>query len=251
MIELMGETLSYAPRKAIKSQVLADFLAEWTDTQLPPVQLQAELWTMYFDGSLMKTGVGAGLLFISPLRVHMRYVIRLYFPASNNIAEYEALVMGLRITVELGVRHLNVHGDSQLVIDQVMKSSSCRDPKMEAYCEEVRHLEDKFHGLELNHVARRYNEAADELTKIASSQTTVPPEVFARDLHQPSINTRADGGADGPSLDPPPEAEAPSTGTEVMQTEGSTLPANLEPDWRVLYLDHLTRGDLPSDKTEA
>jgi hypothetical protein len=65
-VELMGETLSYAPRKAIKSQVLADFLAEWTDTQLPPVQLQAELWTMYFDGSLMKTGAGVGLLFITP-----------------------------------------------------------------------------------------------------------------------------------------------------------------------------------------
>jgi hypothetical protein len=55
--------------------VLADFLAEWTDTQLPLVQLQAELWNMYFDGSLMKTGAGAGLLFISPLRVHMRYII--------------------------------------------------------------------------------------------------------------------------------------------------------------------------------
>jgi hypothetical protein len=54
-VELMGETLSYAPRKAIKSQVLVDFLAEWTDTQLPPAQIQAELWTMYFDRSLMKT----------------------------------------------------------------------------------------------------------------------------------------------------------------------------------------------------
>jgi ribonuclease HI len=168
-VELMSETLSYAPRKAIKSQVLANFLAEWTDTQLPPVQLQAELWTMYFYGSLMKTGEGAGLLFISPLGVHMRYVIRLHFAASNNVAEYEALIAGLRIAVELGVRHLDVRGDSQLVIDQVMKSSSCCDPKMEAYCKEVRRLEDKFHGLELNHVARRYNEAADELTKIASS----------------------------------------------------------------------------------
>jgi hypothetical protein len=107
-VELMGETLTYAPRKAIKSQVLADFLAEWTDTQLPPAQLQVELWTMYFDGSLMKIGAGAGLLFISPLGVHMRYIIRLHFPTSNNVAEYEALVTGLRIAIELGVRHLNV-----------------------------------------------------------------------------------------------------------------------------------------------
>ena len=70
-VELMGETLTYAPRKAIKSQVLANFIAEWTDTQLPPPQIQAECWTMYFDGSVMKTGAGAGLLFISPLGDHM------------------------------------------------------------------------------------------------------------------------------------------------------------------------------------
>jgi hypothetical protein len=137
------------------------------------------------------------------------------------------------------------------VIDQVMKSSSSRDPKMEAYCKEVRRVEDKCHGLELNHVARKYNEAADELVKIASSPTMVPPDVFTRDLHQPSVDTGAIRGADGPSLDPPPEAEAPSTGAKVMQTEGSTLPADLEPDWRVPYLDRLTRGDLPLDKTEA
>jgi hypothetical protein len=60
---------------------------------------------------------------------------------------------------------------------------------MEAYCDEVRRLEDKFYGLELNHVARRYNETADELAKIASGRTTVPPDVFSRDLHQPSVKT--------------------------------------------------------------
>jgi hypothetical protein len=90
------------------------------------------------------------------------------------VAEYEALVNGLRIAVELGVRRLDARGDSQLVIDQVMKNSHCRDRKMEAYCDEVRCLEDKFYGLELNHIARRYNETADELAKIASGRMTVP-----------------------------------------------------------------------------
>jgi hypothetical protein len=52
-VELMGETLAYAPRKAIKSQILADFIAEWTDTQLPPPQIQAEYWTLYFNGSVI------------------------------------------------------------------------------------------------------------------------------------------------------------------------------------------------------
>jgi len=83
---------------------------------------------MYFDGSVMKAGVGAGLLFISPLGDHMRYMIRLHFPTSNNMAEYEALLSGLCIAIELGVKCLDVRGDSQLVIDQVMKESSCHDP---------------------------------------------------------------------------------------------------------------------------
>jgi ribonuclease HI len=129
---------------------------------------------MYFDGSVMKTGAGAGLLFISHLGEHMRYVIRLHFPASNNMAEYEALLSSLRIAIELGIKRLDVHGDSQLVIDQVMKESSCHDSKMEAYCNAVRRLEDRFDGLELNHVQRKYNEDADELAKIASGWTTVP-----------------------------------------------------------------------------
>jgi ribonuclease HI len=212
-VELMGKTISFAPRKAIKSQVLADFLAEWVDTQLPTAPIQAELWTMYFDGSLMKIEAGAGLLFISPLGKHVRYVLRLHFPASNNMVEYEALVNGLRIAVELGVRRLDARGDSQLVIDQVMKNSHCRDRKMEAYCDEVRRLEDKFHGLELNHVARRYNETADELAKIAAGRTTVPPGVFSRDIYQPSVK-----------LDDAPEPDETSAQPEVPSAaEGEAL----------------------------
>jgi ribonuclease HI len=187
-VEIMGDTISFAPRKAIKSQVLADFVAEWVDTQLPTAPIQLELWTMYFDGSLMKTGAGVGLLFISPLGKHLRYVLRLHFPASNNVAEYEALVNGLRIAIELGVRCLDARDDSQLVIDQVMKNSHCRDRKMEAYCDEAR-LEDKFYELELNHVARRCNETADELAKIASGRTTVPrtssPETYINPSSRP------------------------------------------------------------------
>jgi hypothetical protein len=111
-VELMGETLTYAPHKAIKSQILADFVAEWTDTQLPPLQIQAECWTFYFDGSVMKTGAGAGLLFISPLGEHMRYIVRLHFLVSNNMVEYEALLCGIRIAIEIGIKRLDVRGDS-------------------------------------------------------------------------------------------------------------------------------------------
>jgi ribonuclease HI len=174
---------------------------------------------MYFDGSLMKTGAGAGLLFISPLEKHVRYVIRLHFPASNNVAEYEALVNGLRIAIELRVRCLDARGDSQLVIDQVMKNSHCRDQKMEAYCDEVRRLEDKFYGMELNHVARRYNETADELAKIASGRTTVPLDVFSRDIYQPSVK-----------IDDAPEPEETSAQPEApLAAEGEALRVEGEP----------------------
>jgi hypothetical protein len=71
-----------------------------------------------------------------------------------------------------------------------MKNSSYHDARMEAYCEEVRCLEDKFFGLELNHIAWRYNEAEDELAKIASGRTTVPLNVFARDIYKPSVMPR-------------------------------------------------------------
>jgi hypothetical protein len=153
-VELMGVTLAYAPRKAIKSQILADFVAEWTDMQLPPPQVQAECWTLYFDGSVMKTMAGAGLLFISPLGEHMRYAVRLHFPVSNNMAEYEVLLCSLRITIETGIKRLDVRGDSKLMIDQVMKNASCHNDKMEAYCNVVWALEDKFYGIELNRVPR-------------------------------------------------------------------------------------------------
>jgi ribonuclease HI len=258
----MGETISFAPRKAIKSQVLADFVAEWVDTQLPTAPIQPELWTMFFNGSLMKTGAGAGLLFIPPLRKHLRYVLRLHFPASNNVAEYEALVNGLRITIELGDRRLDARGDSQLVINQVMKNSHYRDLKMEAYYDKVRRLENKFYGLELNHVARRYNETADELAKIASRRTTVPPDVFSRDLHQPSVKTddtpepeKASALPEAPSAQPeaasaPPEAPSASEG-EALHVEEERNGVTPNRNWQTPYLQYLHRGELPLDRAEA
>ena len=67
---------------------------------------------MYFNGSLMKKGTDAGLVFVSPLGVRMRYMVWLHFPSSNNITEYEALINDLRIAIELGIRRLDVRGDS-------------------------------------------------------------------------------------------------------------------------------------------
>ena len=137
-----------------------------------------------------------------------------------------------------------------------MKESSCHDPKMEAYCELVRRLEDKFDGLELNHIARRFNKDADELTKMASARAPAPPNIFARDLHKPSIDY-ASATEEGPSVEPTVGPEAPSV-TKAPAAEPEAMEINTKPpeadqgtDWRVLFLDCLVRGELPEDRTEA
>jgi ribonuclease HI len=155
--------------------------------QTPPAPIEHETWIMYFDGSVLKEGVIVGLVFISPLGVRMKYMVQLHFSASNNAAEYEALINGLQIAVKLGIKRLEIRGGSELVVGQVMKDKNCVDPKMEAYYQAVRDLEGKFHGLELHHVLRDYNKAADVLAKAASSRSPVPHGVFASDQHQLSV----------------------------------------------------------------
>jgi ribonuclease HI len=213
-------------------------MAEWTEMQTPLVPIEHETWIMYFDGSDLKEGVIVGLVFISPLGVRMKYMVQLHFSASNNAAEYEALINGLQIAVKLGIKRLEIRGGSELVVGQVMKDKNCVDPKMEAYYQAVRDLEGKFHGLELHHVLRDYNKAADVLAKAASSRSPVPHGVFASYQHQPSV--REEG--EKPPEEPEPEVMAIDEPPEV----------NLEDlDWRFPILEWLVEGKLPSYQTEA
>jgi hypothetical protein len=184
------------------------------------------------------------------------------------MAECEVLLRGLRIAIETGIKHLDVRGDSQLVIDQVMKNASCHDEKMEAYCNAIHALEDKFYGIELNHVPRKCNEEADELTNIASGRITVPPNVFARDVTKPSVdlgsppsNQEEPSGAPSNLVGAKPMDEDPSNEAfviyllkgygmdeaEAMETE----PSPRVEDWRAKYLTWIDRGELPPDRSEA
>jgi hypothetical protein len=132
--ELAGFQLDFQPRHAIKSQVLADFVAEWTPTpsvpggpgqgsDLPP-EARAPVftephWTLFFDGSARSKKAGAGMVLIDPNSEQVKYMVLLDFEATNNMAEYEALIFGLSVAL---VRELLVKGDSQLVIRQVWGS---------------------------------------------------------------------------------------------------------------------------------
>jgi hypothetical protein len=124
------------------------------------------------------------------------------------------------------------------------------------------HLEDKFYGLELNHIARRYNETADDLAKIASGLTTVPPDVFSRDLHQPSVKTndtpepeKASAQPEAPSAQseaPSAQPEAPSAPEgEALRVEEERSGVMPNRNWQTPYLQYLHRGELPLDRAEA
>jgi hypothetical protein len=164
----------------------------------------------------------------------------------------------------MGIKRLNVRGDSQLVIDQVMKNASCHDDKMEAYCNVVWDLESKFYGIVLNHVPPQYNEKADELTKIALGRITVPPNVFARDVTKPSVNLELNPS----SREEPSGAPSNPTGAEPMDEDPSneayvlsllegygadeagameTEPVPSTGEWWDKYIAWMDRGDLPSD----
>jgi hypothetical protein len=129
-----------------------------------------------------------------------------------------------------------------------MKNSHCRDRKMEAYCDEVRRLEYKFYGLELNHVARRYNETTDELAKIASGRTTVPPNVFSRDIYQPSI--KIDDAPEPAETSAQPEVPSAAEGV-ALRVEGEKDGVTPSLNWQTPYLKYLLRGELPLDKAKA
>jgi hypothetical protein len=139
---------------------------------------------------------------------------------------------------------------------------------MEAYCKAVRALEDKFYGIELNHVPHRYNEEADGLAKIASGRITVPPNVFARDVAQPSVNLEphpssceepsgapsSPSGAEPMDEDPSNEAYVLSLleGYGADEAEAMDIePVPSKRDWRNKYIAWIDRGELPSDRSEA
>jgi hypothetical protein len=124
----------YKRRTTIRAQALSNFKAEWTETQTPPRERELKYWTINFDGSLQIQGAGAGILVTSPKGESVKYVLQMHFPASNNTAEYEALLHGLRIATALGIHRLKVLGDSLLIINQANKEWSCLDDKSLLYC---------------------------------------------------------------------------------------------------------------------
>jgi ribonuclease HI len=231
-VELGALTIDFKPRTTIKSQALVDFMAEWRENQLPTPTERPEHWVMYFDGSLKLEGAGAGVLLISPMGEQLKYVLQ-FWKVSNNEAEYEALLHEPHLAVSLGIKRLPVYGDSAVVINQVNKSWDRNKGNMDAYCLEVRKLENKFYGLEFHHIVGDNNIAADVLSKLGSTRAQVLAGVFVHELHAPSV----------PELAPTTTDPAPSpAGQEVMM---------IDVDWRQPFIDYIREQKVCIDKNLA
>jgi hypothetical protein len=180
---------------------------------------------MYFDGSLKINGVGVGVLFISCL--------------------YD-----MRITIELGVKCLYVYGDLALVINQLNKDWDTTSKKMDAYYKEITKLEGKFYDIEYTHVVQDKNKAADELSKLGSSQGKVPHGVFVQDLVNPLIKEAEDHMVEKP-LDQQLVATVPPLITMESSLTTHTLPSTTDnSDWRVPFIKYLQDGIGYTDRTE-
>ena len=154
-IELGPHHVRYTPRTTIKSQALVDFVNDWTELHIREDRPDLTYRTIYFDGYRQLEGSGAGVVLISPQGDKFCYVLRLMFPCTNNAAEYEALLHGLRLAKEMNLTCVRCLGDYDLVAQQVSGTWNSRDPVMAAYRRVVSDVAGPFHGYQVDHIDRR------------------------------------------------------------------------------------------------
>ncbi|XP_071909725.1 uncharacterized protein [Coffea arabica] len=194
-VELAEHDIGYQPRTAIKAQALTDFLAEGASlsvaepSSLPKEVRLEESWVLFVDGVSSKEGSGAGLLLTSPTGEELTYALRFDFPASNNEAEYEALLTGLRIAHQMGIAAIKVRNDSQLVVHQVRGEYEAKEDIMKKYLAKVREAITLFDTFEIEQVSRSQNKRADALLKLESSSFAhLSKEVLVKVIKQRGID---------------------------------------------------------------
>jgi len=168
-VELSEFDIQYEPRGSIKGQVYADFMAELSPGGDPQDVELGSQWMLSVDGSSNQQGSGVGIILEGPNGVLIEQALRFAFKASNNQAEYEALIAGMLLAKEMGTQSLLAKSDSQLVTGQVTGEYQAKDPQMAAYLKYVEVLKGAFATFELVHVPREKNARADLLAKLANS----------------------------------------------------------------------------------
>ena len=172
------------PRTSVKGQVLADLMAEFVETPLEErvkkqnmdeksvgaISFQESLsWKVYVDGAVNHRGSGMRLVLISPERITIEKSLRLDFSATNNVVEYETLLVEMIMVQKMGGKAVEIFSDSRLVVGQVQGELEVRDPKMQEYLSQVRHLQSGFEYFNLLQIPRSRNTHADSFAILAIS----------------------------------------------------------------------------------
>jgi ribonuclease HI len=164
---------------------LGSSLLQLTDAPEAPFQIKKKplfdhgtpppnIWKMFFDGASSSEGAGAGVVFVSPCQEAISLSYKLEFEETNNVAEYEALVLGLRATKEMGIEGVVVFGDAELIIQQVKNAYQTKHPQLITYKEEVWDLIDNFFSaFNISFIPREQNALADSLA-VSSSRFKIP-----------------------------------------------------------------------------
>nr|XP_027122221.1 uncharacterized protein LOC113739181 [Coffea arabica] len=181
----------YVPQKAVKGQVLADFLAdhpipvEWElsddlpDEDVLLIEIRPP-WKMYFDGAAHRHGAGAGIVFMTLDGGILLYFFTLNQHCSNNVTEYQALILGLEIAVDMEPLELQIYGGSQLVVNQFLGSYKVKKSELISYHKYAMRLVKRLGGASIRHVPRRKNEQVDALVVLASSLAMPDHEIQVR-----------------------------------------------------------------------
>nr|GEX28152.1 reverse transcriptase domain-containing protein [Tanacetum cinerariifolium] len=225
---MLGEhNITYRTRTSVKGQILADFLIKMSgdaSQAVPAAATREEPWMLFIDGSLCVDGSGAGLILTNPEGVEFTYTLKFQFTASNNEAEYEALVAGLRIAMQMGVKNVQVNVDSKMVANQVLGTYVSKEDNVIKYLEIVQGLISGFTTFSISQVPRSKNKKADALSKIASTSFAhLTKHVLVEVIENKSIKGK--------------EVKA------VIEEEG--------PTWMTQLVDYLKEGILPGDEKEA
>ncbi|XP_024007922.1 uncharacterized protein LOC112083931 [Eutrema salsugineum] len=247
-VQLTEYDIEYHNKTSAKSQVLADFLVE-----LPPELIQTDLpdekWSLYVDGSSSSQGAGIGIRLESPTKEILEQSFRLEFPASNNEAEYEALLAGLRLAQGIRVKKIEAFCDSQLVASQYSGDYDTRNDRMDLYLKAVKHLTDRFESFPLTRIPRSDNTSADTLAALASTSESHQRRVIpVKSIDSPSIvlprGVCAVRELDASSMD----------AIELPLSDVVDEPAEQEPttdDWRIEIMLYITDGQVPPDRWAA
>jgi ribonuclease HI len=180
--ELSEYTVDFERRSAIKSQVLADFVVDWTSPTHNPGKDIVTPWVVHCDGAWCDKGVGILTIVITLAGIVIRYAARLEFAddvhSTNNTTEYEALLLALRKMKALSQQTFIIKTYSKVIQEHIEKESEARNPILMKYLEKVREMERNFRGYSVQHIPRDDNNEADKLVKAATKNHPMPRRVL-------------------------------------------------------------------------